>query len=63
MRYEELADDVIRFCDERNLERISLVGHNIGAKTALTTACLHADRVQGVISLDTAPADAGEQKR
>ena len=32
-----------------------MVGHNMGAKTAMTLSCLYPDRVPGFVSLDTAP--------
>ena len=45
MTYEEMAEDLIRFCDSRNLDKVCLVGHNIGGKTALTTACMFPERI------------------
>ena len=38
MTYREMADDLIRFADSRNLDKMTLIGHNIGAKTAMMTA-------------------------
>jgi len=38
MTYTEMADDLIRFADSRELDKISIIGHNIGAKTALACA-------------------------
>jgi len=50
-----MAEDVLRFADAKQLATFSVLGHNIGAKTAMTLACLHPDRVTGLISIDTAP--------
>ena len=63
MTYKELANDVLRYADHRQIEKLTLLGHNIGAKTAMTLACLYPDRVAAMISLDTAPVSfAHDQK-
>ena len=62
MTYEEMAYDVKVFADQRDLERFTLVGHNIGAKTAMMAATLYPDRINGFISLDTAPMPNPEDK-
>ena len=63
MTYEEMAGDVARFAEGRGLERYTLIGHNIGAKTAMMTATLFPDRVNGVICLDTAPTSSEPDKK
>ena len=55
MSYEEMAGDVLRYADFNRIEQLSLIGHNIGAKLAMTLACLHPDRVSSLICLDTSP--------
>ena len=55
MRYSEMADDVLSYADQCGVDKLTLLGHNIGAKTAMTLACMHPDRVAGLISLDTLP--------
>ncbi len=55
MTYKEMAEDVLRFADSKGLDNLELLGHNIGAKTAMTLACMHPDRVRCLISIDTAP--------
>ena len=55
MTYDEMAKDVIRFIDQKQIENFTLLGHNIGAKTAMTLACKYPERVEGLISIDTAP--------
>ena len=62
MTYEEMAYDVKVFADQRELEKFTIIGHNIGAKTAMMTATLYPDRVNGFISLDTAPQPNPEEK-
>ena len=55
MKYTEMADDLVRFIDSRELETVTIIGHNMGAKTAMACAQMHPDRVSGFISLDTGP--------
>jgi len=50
-----MADDVLRFADEHALDKFTVIGHNLGGKTAMHVALMHPDRVSGLISLDTAP--------
>ena len=63
MTYEEMARDVARFAEQRGLERYTLIGHNMGAKTAMMTATLFPDNVDGVICLDTAPTGSEADKK
>jgi esterase len=55
MTYDEMADDLLRYADFKGIDKISLLGHNMGAKVAMTLSCKHPDRVSSLISLDTAP--------
>jgi len=55
MEYKELASDVLRYADHNRIDKLSLIGHNIGAKLAMTLSCMHPDRVSSLICLDTAP--------
>ena len=63
MTYEEMARDVGRFAESRGLDEYTLIGHNLGAKTAMMTATLFPDNVKGVICLDTAPTTTEEDKK
>jgi len=55
LNYTEMADDVARFMWEHKISTATLGGHGVGGKLALATGCYHADRVTGVVALDTAP--------
>jgi esterase len=55
MTYPEMAEDVLRYADQKGIDKFSVLGHNLGAKTAMTLASKHPDRVTSMISLDTAP--------
>jgi len=55
MLYSDMADDILRHADKMKLNTLTLLGHNVGAKAALAFACKYPSRVDGVISIDTAP--------
>jgi len=55
MDYEVISDDLIRFADQQNLEKFDVMGHSLGGRAAMTLACRFPDRVDGVISVDSAP--------
>ncbi len=57
MDYIVLSDDIIRFADKINIEKFTIMGHSLGGRTAMTTACRFPERVDGVISIDSAPKD------
>ena len=57
MDYTVLSDDIIRFADKIKLEKFTIMGHSLGGRTAMTTACRFPERVDGVISIDSAPKD------
>lgn len=60
MNYNVLSDDIIRFADGRGLNKFTLLGHSLGGRAAMTTACRYPDRVDGVISIDSAPVNETE---
>jgi pimeloyl-ACP methyl ester carboxylesterase len=58
---ETLADDVVRLADRLALEHFVLGGHSMGGYVALRLAQRHAERLAGLILVDTrASADTGE---
>ena len=63
MSYEEMARDVARFAESRDIESYTLIGHNMGAKTAMMTATLFPDSVDGIVCLDTAPTGTADDKK
>ncbi len=52
-----MADDVIRHLDTLKVQNFTLVGHSMGAKTAMHIATKVKDRVDGLIIVDAAPKD------
>lgn len=55
MSYPEMAEDVLRFLDDRGFARAAVVGHSMGGKTAMTLALKHPDRVERLVVADIAP--------
>ena len=59
MDYESLANDVQTYLKDAGLaeEQITLVGHSLGAKTAMAYACMFPKSVSRLVSLDASPVD------
>jgi len=53
-----MAEDVADFINQQGLKEPTLIGHSMGAKTAMTLALGSPDLVQDVIAVDNAPVDA-----
>lgn len=54
-----MADDLLRFLQEHQLDRTLLVGHSMGGKAALATALstnIPADALSGLVSVDMTPS-------
>lgn len=52
--YADMADDVLSLLDERQIERAVLVGHSMGATTAMLVALEHPERVSGLVQVTPA---------
>mmetsp|Transcript_34340 Transcript_34340/g.45210 ORF Transcript_34340/g.45210 Transcript_34340/m.45210 type:complete len:94 (+) Transcript_34340:418-699(+) len=59
MDYESLARDVHGYLVSAGLQKsqIMLVGHSLGAKTAMTFAMMYPHIVDRLVSLDASPVD------
>ncbi|HYG90199.1 MAG TPA: alpha/beta fold hydrolase [Azospirillum sp.] len=55
MSYPEMADDILRFLDDRGYPRAAVVGHSMGGKAAMTLALKHPARVERLVVVDIAP--------
>lgn len=55
MDYPAMAEDVIAYMDEQGLDRVCLLGHSMGGKTAMQVALSYPERVEKVIVADIAP--------
>ncbi len=50
--YFLMSNDVLELCDQEKLEKIILIGHSMGAKTAMRFALDHPTRVEALILVD-----------
>lgn len=55
--YPFLMDSLLGWLDAQGLERVTLVGHSMGGKTAMLLACRHPERVERLVVVDIAPKD------
>ncbi|MDX1542543.1 MAG: alpha/beta fold hydrolase [Christiangramia sp.] len=53
--YELMARDIREYCDSYDLKNIILLGHSMGGKTAMLTACENEGLVEKLIVVDIAP--------
>jgi len=63
MNYKVLSEDVIRFADKHDLDKFTVLGHSLGGRTAMNIACKYPDRVDGCISIDSAPVDESKNDK
>ncbi|SPQ21702.1 197ff6fc-5d0e-4840-8e87-4e825b11f733 [Thermothielavioides terrestris] len=56
--YPAMAADVANFIRQHGLKEPTLIGHSMGAKTAMTLALQEPDLVANLIAVDNAPVDA-----
>ena len=60
MEYEAMALDVNKYLNDAGVTKkhsVSIVGHSMGGKTAITFACLFPNLVRNLVSLDAPPVD------
>ena len=58
MSYREMAEDVVRYVQQRNISRVTVLGHSMGGKIAMALATLHPDKIDGLIVVDAPPKNA-----
>lgn len=55
MNYTVMAQDVVEFMDDHDIERCHLLGHSMGGKTAMQVALSAPQRVDRLVVADIAP--------
>ncbi len=55
MDYPAMAADLVRLLDRNGLQRVALIGHSMGGKTAMWLALHHPERVSRLLVVDIAP--------
>jgi pimeloyl-ACP methyl ester carboxylesterase len=55
MGLSEMADDLSRFIDDRQLATATVIGHSLGGKTAMLAALSDPARIEALVVVDIAP--------
>lgn len=58
MDYNSMSHDTVQFCKDHSLERVSLIGHSMGGKTAMAVALTNPDLIDKLVVVDVSPAPA-----
>lgn len=53
--YPSMSADLVHYIKAKNLKSVNLLGHSMGGKTAMLTACLNPDMIDKLIVVDIAP--------
>ena len=59
MNYELMAQDLLHLLDYLRLNKVILIGHSMGGKTAMKAAILRPESVEKLIVIDIAPINYG----
>ncbi len=62
MNYQAMAEDVLEYMDDNQLEKVHLVGHSMGGKVAMTIALMAPERVTKLAVIDIAPVTYQERR-
>lgn len=54
--YQAMANDLLAFLDQQQLNRVHLLGHSMGGKTAMQFAAHHPERLTRLVIEDISPA-------
>ncbi|GAB0135509.1 hypothetical protein EsDP_00003845 [Epichloe bromicola] len=55
--YCAMAEDVSAFIQDQKLGNVTLIGHSMGAKTAMTLALRSPEMISNIVAVDNAPVD------
>ena len=53
--YELMSEDLLSYLNAYNLDEVSLIGHSMGGKVAMTFACMYPESVEKLVVVDIAP--------
>jgi len=55
--YDDMCYDTLELINNLNINKINIIGHSMGGKTAMQFACAHPERINKLIIVDIAPID------
>jgi len=55
MSYEDMAKDLLLFCNSQKINKSVIIGHSMGGKTAMKFSLLFPEKVEKLIVVDIAP--------
>ena len=53
--YNVMSQDILEYCEENNLNTVSIIGHSMGGKVAMLFATSHPNKVEKLIIADIGP--------
>lgn len=56
-RYTDMADDLLEYFDEHDLDQAALIGHSMGGKLAMIFALLNPEKIGRLVVADISPVD------
>ena len=59
MNYQVMADDILKFMNDRGIDKAHILGHSMGGKAAMQFALKHPQRMLRLVVADVAPVQYG----
>ncbi|NBL65519.1 alpha/beta fold hydrolase [Flavobacterium sp. NST-5] len=53
--YQDMVNDIVSYCQEKNLEKIYIIGHSMGGKVAMFLATQHPELIKKLLVADIGP--------
>lgn len=57
MNYRVMAQDMLDTLDAEGIDKVSVIGHSMGGKIAMTLSALAPERIEQLVMIDIAPVD------
>ena len=57
MNYRAMAQDMLDTLDAQQIDKVSVIGHSMGGKIAMTLSALAPQRIEQLVMIDIAPVD------
>ena len=55
MKYDDMAEDILRYADAKKISKFTLLGHSMGGKISMNLASIFSQRINGLIIIDSPP--------